>query len=96
MLTFGMVLKVIIIVIVTIVVQVGIGILAGYSRVKQTPKKPMFLCPKHGPVTKTFDFVDYEGIYQDIDGTIKSEIGDFKYCSLCYNDKLIKAERIPQ
>src|SRR5438552_18856495 len=71
------------------------GILSGMYEVKHQPREPMFLCDKHGPISKklTIKFTDYEELYEE-DGQIKSRIGDFDYCPLCFNDRMTSAEKI--
>jgi hypothetical protein len=55
----------------------GYVVLSAYLGVKASPREPMFLCPKHGPIRE-------KGII-DFFGT--------PYCGLCFHERLGAAER---
>lgn len=81
-----------------LIISAVLGIIAGKHEVDQTPKIPMFQCPKHGPISErnVIRLDNYEELYTDEDGKVQSRVGDFKSCSLCYNERLSAAEKIPK
>ncbi len=63
----------------------GYVYLSAYAFVKQMPRRDMFLCDKHGAISPEY-------VIQFQVGPKADEVQ--KYCSICFHEKMSKAEKI--
>ena len=79
-----------------IVLMIALAVLEAWLETRSTPKEPMYICEKHGPISKKhiIRFPQYEvEQVNPTTGKRSQVIKDIEYCSICFHTSMTKMEK---